>query len=88
MEEYTATYDDDDIKFVGRLNEATGQFTPNIEGPNADRKGSRNNVGDVWVVAQYNADAGSGLPAVTLKARAHLLVTVPLYIRFDRTVSQ
>jgi quinohemoprotein amine dehydrogenase len=86
MEEYTATYDDDDIKFVGRLNEATGQFTPNIEGPNPERKGSRNNVGDVWVVAKYNAEAGSGKPAVTLKARAHLLVTVPLYMRFDPTV--
>ncbi len=88
MEEYTATYDDDDIRFIGRLNQATGQFTPNIEGPNPDRKGSRNNVGDVWVVAQYNAAAGSGTPARTLKARAHLLVTVPLYMRFDPTVSQ
>ena len=88
MEEYTATYDDDDITFVGRLNQATGQFTPNIEGPNPNRKGSRNNVGDVWVVAQYNAAASSGTPARTLKARAHLLVTVPLYMRFDPTVSQ
>ena len=88
MEEYTATYDDDDIKFVGRLNEATGQFTPNMEGPNPDRKGSRNNIGDVWIVAKCNADAGSGKPAVILKARAHLLVTVPLYMRFDPTVGQ
>jgi quinohemoprotein amine dehydrogenase len=88
MEEYTATYDDDDMKYVGKLNEATGQFTPNIEGPNPDRKGSRNNVGDVWVVAKYNAEAGSGKPATTLKARAHLLVTVPLYMRFDPTVGQ
>ncbi|MEO8678380.1 MAG: quinohemoprotein amine dehydrogenase subunit alpha [Vicinamibacterales bacterium] len=86
MEEYTTTYDDDDMKYVGRLNEATGQFTPNIEGPNPDRKGSRNNVGDVWVVAKYNPDPGSGKPVPTLKARAHLLVTVPLYMRFDPTV--
>ncbi len=34
MEEYAATYNDDDIKFVGTLNEATGRFTPNIDGPN------------------------------------------------------
>jgi quinohemoprotein amine dehydrogenase len=47
MEEYTATYNDDDIKFVGTLNEATGRFTPNFEGPNPARSGQRNNVGDV-----------------------------------------
>ncbi len=83
MEEYTATYNDDDIKFVGTLNEATGHFTPNIEGPNPARSGSRNNVGDVWVVAKYPGDAVGGKPAPTLRARAHLLVTVPLYMRFD-----
>ena len=37
MEEYAATYDDDDIKFVGTLNEATGRFTPNVDGPNPAR---------------------------------------------------
>ena len=40
MEEYAATYNDDDIKFVGALNEATGRFTPNIDGPNPARSGS------------------------------------------------
>jgi quinohemoprotein amine dehydrogenase len=83
MEEYAATYNDDDIKFVGTLNEATGHFTPNVEGPNPARSGSRNNVGDVWVVAKYPGDAVGGKPAPTLRARAHLLVTVPLYMRFD-----
>ena len=65
MEEYAATYNDDDIKFVGTLNEATGHFTPNIEGPNPARSGSRNNVGDVWVVAKYPGDAVGGKPAPT-----------------------
>jgi quinohemoprotein amine dehydrogenase len=83
MEEYAATYNDDDIKFVGVLNEATGRFTPNIEGPNPARSGSRNNVGDVWVVAKVLGDSVGGKPAATLRARAHLLVTVPLYMRFD-----
>ena len=83
MEEYAATYDDDDIKFVGTLNEATGRFTPNIEGPNPARVGSRNNIGDVWVVAKVLGDATGGKPATTLRARAHLLVTVPLYMRFE-----
>ena len=85
MEEYAATYNDDDIKFVGTLNEATGRFTPHIEGPNPARVGSRNNIGDVWVVAKVLGDAKDGKPAATLKARAHLLVTVPLYMRFEPT---
>ena len=54
-------------------------FTPADDGPNPARKGSRNNVGDVWVVAVYEA-SGRARP---LRARAHLLVTVPLYMRFD-----
>jgi quinohemoprotein amine dehydrogenase len=83
MEEYAATYNDDDIKFVGTLNEATGRFTPNIEGPNPARSGQRNNVGDVWVVAKVLGDSVDGKPAPTLRARAHLLVTVPLYMRFE-----
>jgi quinohemoprotein amine dehydrogenase len=88
MEEYAATYNDDDIKFVGTLNEATGRFTPNIEGPNPARSGQRNNVGDVWVVAKLLGDSVGGKPAATLRARAHLLVTVPLYMRFDPAVGQ
>ncbi|OFW46093.1 MAG: quinohemoprotein amine dehydrogenase subunit alpha [Acidobacteria bacterium RIFCSPLOWO2_12_FULL_67_14b] len=86
MEEYAATYGDDDIKFVGTLNEATGRFTPNVDGPNPQRRGERNNIGDVWVVAKYTVDGTGGKPAPTIRARAHLLVTVPLYMRFDPTV--
>ncbi len=78
LEEYTVTFDDDDIKYVGTL-DRNGLFTPAIDGPNPARAGSRNNVGDVWVVATY-APPGGG-PA--LKARGHLLVTVPLYMRWD-----
>lgn len=83
MEEFAATYNDDDIKFVGVLSEGTGRFTPNIEGPNPARSQSRNNVGDVYVVAKVLGDAVDGKPAPTLRARAHLLVTVPLYMRFE-----
>ena len=83
MEEFAATYDDDDIKFVGAIDTRTGRFTPNIDGPNPARSGSRNNIGDVWVVARQTADAVGEKPATTLRARAHLLVTVPLYMRFD-----
>ncbi len=87
LEEYAATYDDDDMKFMGTLDAATGRFTPNVDGPNPVRKGSRNNIGDVWVVANYAAEAGGGKAASTMRARAHLLVTVPLYMRFDPTVN-
>ncbi len=86
LEEYAATYDDDDIKYVGTLDASSGKFTPNIDGPNPVRKGSRNNIGDVWIVAKYAADSSGGKPATTVRARAHLLVTVPLYMRFDPTV--
>jgi quinohemoprotein amine dehydrogenase len=86
LEEYAVTYDDDDIKFVGTLDAATGRFTPNVDGPNPNRKGSRNNIGDVWVIAKYTPDPPAGKPASTIRARAHLLVTVPLYMRFDPTV--
>jgi quinohemoprotein amine dehydrogenase len=79
VEEYTATFDDDDIKFVGEVNPSTGLFTPAIDGPNPDRSGNRNNIGDVWVIATHKP-AGDG---ATLRARAHLVVTVPLYLRWD-----
>ena len=83
LEEFAATYDDDDIKFVGEINKSTGRFTPNIEGPNTARKGSRNNIGDVYVVAVHTPAAADGKPGKPLRARAHLLVTVPLYMRWE-----
>jgi quinohemoprotein amine dehydrogenase len=77
-EEYTATFEDDDRAFVGTLEPATGLFTPAEDGPNPKRSGNRNNIGDVWVVAAYTPSGGT-----PLRARAHLIVTVPLYMRWD-----
>lgn len=80
MEEYAVTFDDDDTAFVGTLGEH-GVFEPAVDGPNPERSGERNNVGDVWVVATLaTAPDGTALDR-PLRARAHLLVTVPLYIR-------
>jgi quinohemoprotein amine dehydrogenase len=76
LEEYTATYDDDDKEFVGAIDASSGLFTPNIDGPNPKRKHNANNYGDVWVVATYQQPK-------PIKARAHLLVTVPLYMKWD-----
>jgi len=80
IEEYAATYDDDDKEFVGTIDAKTGLFTPNLDGPNPKRRNNANNYGDVWAVAAYQP-AGE---TRTLKARAHLLVTVPIYIKWDQ----
>ena len=82
LEEYGVTYDDDDIKFVGKIDQR-GLFTPNLDGPNPQRSMSRNNIGDVWVVATYRPNGEAPGAARSLKARAHLLVTVPLYLRWE-----
>lgn len=79
VEEYTATFADDDVKFVGGVDAASGLFTPNVDGPNPQRSGNRNNIGDVWVVATYAPGGG----AAPMRARSHLVVTVPLYLRWD-----
>ncbi len=78
LEEYAAVFGDDDVKFVGTI-DRTGLFTPNADGPNPQRRNRANNVGDVWVVATY-APPGVARP---LRGRAHLIVTVPLYLRLD-----
>ena len=83
LEEFAATYDDDDVKFVGTIDPKTGLFTPNVDGPNPARSGSRNNIGDVYAVATYTTEAVDGAAAKTLRARAHLLVTVPLYMFWE-----
>ena len=77
LEEYSAALNDDDIDFVGSIS-AKGVFTPALDGLNPERTGDRNNIGDVWVLAIYHTPEGK-----TLRARAHLLVTVPLYMRFE-----
>jgi quinohemoprotein amine dehydrogenase len=88
MKEFYAIYGDDDVKFVGSLNSETGLFTPNRDGPNPERRFSRNNYGDVWVEAEVDKDlpppkiAGEKQKPVT--ARSYLIVTVPQYLRYDQ----
>ncbi len=83
MEEFISTPTDDDVKFVGSLDDA-GLFTPNVEGPNPERKKQANNFpvnnyGDVWVAATYKTADGT-----ELKAKSYLVVTVPNYSIYDQ----
>ncbi len=81
VEEFIAVFGDDDKEFVGSLS-SNGLFTPNIDGPNPQRKFSRNNYGDVWVVATAkNEKDKDGKP---LSGKSYLIVTVPTYIRWDQ----
>ena len=84
VEEHLAIYGDDDKNFVGALN-PKGFFTPAAEGPNPKRKFSRNNYGDIWAVATYKgADAAASKDGKPLSARCYLIVTVPLYMKWDQ----
>jgi quinohemoprotein amine dehydrogenase len=83
LEEFVSTPGDDDVKFVGKINDA-GLFTPNLEGPNPERKKQANNYptnnwGDVWVTATFDSPEGKAM-----KARSYLVVTVPSYVRYDQ----
>lgn len=81
VEEFYAVYGDDDKDFVGALS-PSGFFTPALEGPNPKRKFSRNNYGDVWVVATFQGEKGKdGKP---LTAKSYLVVAIPLYVRWDQ----
>jgi quinohemoprotein amine dehydrogenase len=82
MEEFSAVFGDDDKDFVGTLN-ATGLFTPNVDGPNPKRKNRTNNYGDVWIIATYQP-LGADKAAKPIRARAHLVVTIPIYLKFDQ----
>jgi quinohemoprotein amine dehydrogenase len=83
LEEFESTPNDDDVKFVGKIND-NGLFTPNLEGPNPERKKQSNNYptnnwGDVWVTASYDTPGGT-----PIKARSYLVVTIPVYMHYDQ----
>jgi quinohemoprotein amine dehydrogenase len=81
VEEFIAAYGDDDKNYVGTLS-PTGLFTPSSDGPNPKRQFSRNNYGDVWVVATAKNEKGKdGRPLV---GKSYLVVTVPVYMQWDQ----
>ena len=80
LEEYAVTFGDDDTEFVGTIDEQ-GIFEPALDGPNPERSGERNNVGDVWVVATVSTGPAGAALEPPLRARTHLVVSVPVYLR-------
>ena len=81
MEEFYSSYGDDDREFVGSLS-AAGLFTPSSDGPNPQRQFSKNNYGNVWVVATAkDLKDKDGRPLV---GKSYLVVTVPTYIKWDQ----
>lgn len=100
LEEFPVRPGDDDVHFVGQLDASTGVFTPAIDGPNPDRRWQMNNIGDVYVVASCSLDVlkrpeptepgeepeqtALEVEARDFRARGHLLVTVPIYVKWDQ----
>lgn len=80
LEEFVASYGDDDLEFVGKLDAKTGFFVPSTDGPNPKRKSMRNNYGDVWTVATYTPP-GAAAPLV---GRSYFIVAVPQYMQWDQ----
>ena len=79
--EYPRTYDDDDVAFVGTIDDR-GRFMPALDGPNPERSGNRNNIGEVWVAAEYVPE-GAEAGAAPLRARGYLVVSPPVYMDWD-----
>lgn len=97
LSEFAVRENDDDVLYVGTVDPETGAFTPGLDGPNPARKWQANNVGQVYVeavcevespVRQEKGEDGE-LPdapvmkAHTFRSRGRLLVTVPLYTRWN-----
>jgi quinohemoprotein amine dehydrogenase len=81
IQEFMSVNNDDDKKFIGTLS-PTAFFTPASDGPNPARRFSRNNYGEVWVVATSKTEKDKfGKP---LSGRSYLVVTVPSYLRWDQ----
>ncbi|MBT9333248.1 quinohemoprotein amine dehydrogenase subunit alpha [Paracidobacterium acidisoli] len=80
LEEFIASYGDDDTQFVGSVDANTGLFTPSSDGPDPKRRSMRNNYGDIWVVGTVTPEGSTG----QLSARSYLIVSVPQYVQYDQ----
>ncbi len=77
-----SVYGDDDKEFRRQPESTPASSRPLSTARIPKRKFSRNNYGDVWVVATAkNEKDKDGKP---LTGRSYLVVTVPTYIRWDQ----
>jgi quinohemoprotein amine dehydrogenase len=81
VEEFYATFGDDDKDHVGRLS-PSALFIPASDGPNPERKFMRNNYGDVWVVATSKTEKDR--LGKSIVGKAYLVVAVPTYVKYDQ----
>jgi quinohemoprotein amine dehydrogenase len=68
--------EDEDVKYVGSLNENTGLFIPSDGGPNIKREWNTNNAGNVTVIATYIDPITGGKVA----GETFLYVTIPDFV--------
>ena len=80
LQEFVASYGDDDTQFVGKIDGKSGLFTPSSDGPDPKRRSMRNNYGDVWAVASYKPEGSDN----ALIGRSYLIVAVPQYVDWDQ----
>jgi quinohemoprotein amine dehydrogenase len=80
LEEFYATYGDDDTQYVGTIDAKTGLFSPASDGPSPPRKSMRNNYGDVWAVATITPEGSTA----AVSGKSYLVVTVPQYMIYDQ----
>ena len=78
MEEYSAVFDDDDIEFVGVAGRGWSLHARAGWSQYGSHRVSATTWGMFWVVGTWSGPDGEAL-----RGRAHLIVTVPLYMRWE-----
>ena len=69
LEEYTATFGDDDMQFVGALDAERACSRRTSTARTRSAAGNRNNIGDVWVVAELTRRRRAAQPSRCAPAR-------------------
>ena len=86
LEEYAATYDDDDREVRGADRREDGTVHAERSMGRTRRGGAAGTTSATSTRSRPSRRSPStGKPAKALQARAHLLVTVPLYMRWEPT---
>ena len=70
VEEYAATFDDDDMEFVGALDARRAVHAERRRPEPEAAAATRNNIGDVWVVADLHSRRDGARAAAGARASA------------------